>query len=76
MARNAIALINPSPSPINMCTAAIAVNAAGHDTVPDQASCPAQLMDASTVEHHAAKAMAVIRRRMPGLRPQTRRYRM
>ena len=73
MARNTRALISPSPMPITMCTPAIAANPAGQATVPDQASSPAQQMDASTVEHQPANATAATCPRVPGSQPHNSR---
>ena len=56
---------------MNMCTVAMAGNATDHGMVPDHASWPAQQMAASTVAHHAAKAIAVTRPRIPPSQWQT-----
>jgi len=40
IARNASALMSPSPIPMSICTVAIAVKPTGQATVPDHASCP------------------------------------
>jgi len=49
-----------------MCVPVNAGNAADQATVPDQASCPAQHVAASTVEHHPANATAATCPRRPG----------
>ena len=66
MARNASALISPSPKPMSMWMPVIAVNPTDHWTVPDHASWPAQASEASTVEHHPANATPATCPRTPG----------
>ena len=59
------AVMSPSPTPISMCTPAMAGRATDHPTVRDTASSPAHATDASTVLHQPANAAASTRPNIP-----------